>query len=414
MQQRWSPLRTRGIPVPVSREQVESETLETFQEELPSVYYSDKPDEVFFSYLRNAEFMYRRHFKFPPQMFSGASLIDFGAGTGENTVYLARWGATCTLVEMNPGALEIARSVFDRFAPGGASSHRFIESSIFGFEEDSLYDIVHCRGVLSHTAAKEEAFQRIARHVRPGGYLIFGDPNKAGGFQNMLQRYAVYAFADTKQQMMEVSEALFWEDIDRSQAAIPRTRKSIIFDRWVIQQQDDPSVSEVMEWFRSAGLEFYSAYPPFLPPLVGDSVHHPEKYDWASVDDVGVFAEVVWMLQAEGDGENEAALDSAYRELAGRFAALTSAIQNFSARPTMTPESFVESSGSLRSATSELDLYAPIKRRLVGLLEESERFVHAVDSGDLPAVQRVMAEAQHLFRGATGVRHVDFIGYRPQ
>ncbi len=70
----------------VSRDQVEAETLETFQEELPSVYYSDKPDDVFESYLRNAELMYRRNFKFPPRMFAGASLIEDFAFIGPAAV----------------------------------------------------------------------------------------------------------------------------------------------------------------------------------------------------------------------------------------------------------------------------------------------------------------------------------------
>lgn len=397
----------------ISREQIEAETLETFQEELPSVYYSDKPDEVFDAYLRNAEFMYRQHFKFPPQMFAGASLIDFGAGTGENTVYLARWGAHCTLVEMNEGALGIARQVFDRFAPGGSGGHKFVPSSIFAYEDDEAYDIVHCRGVLSHTAAKEDAFQRIARHVKPGGYLIFGDPNKAGGFQNMLQRYAVYAFAETKEEMMEVSERLFKEDIDRSQAAIPRTRKSIIFDRWVIQQQDDPSVAEVLEWFRDAGLTPYSAYPPFMPPLVADSVHHRTKFDWTQVKSVAVLAEVVWMLQAGGDEENTRAFDGRYYAFADGFSALTVSMQNFSARSSMTAQAFATAAQSLRECTVALDLYAPLKARLSAFLVEAEQFVLAVDARDLDGVQKVMRDAKHLFRGAVGVRHADFIGFRP-
>ena len=398
----------------VSRDQVEAETLETFQEELPSVYYSDKPDDVFESYLRNAELMYRRNFKFPPRMFAGASLIDFGAGTGENTVYLARWGANCTLVEMNSGALGIAREVFDRFAPGGAAAHRFVHSSIFTFDEQELYDVVLSRGVLAHTGEKEDAFRRIAQRVKPGGYLIYGDPNKAGGFQNMLQRYAVYAFADSKAEMAEVCEALFKEDIDRSQAAIPRTRKSIIFDRWVIQQQDDPSVAEVMEWFRSAGLEFYNAYPPFLPPLVGDSVHHSEKFDWSRVPHVATLAEIVWALQADGDVENAATIDAAHVKMGARFDELVSSMQNFNARQTIDVKDFGAMSRNLGAAVHELDIYAPLKARLAVFLEEAQRFVEAVDSRDLSAVREVMRNSGQLFRGATGVRHADFIGYRPE
>ena len=42
-------------------------------------------------------------------MFLNSDLIDFGAGTGENTVYLANWGAKCTLVEMNKLAQNISK-----------------------------------------------------------------------------------------------------------------------------------------------------------------------------------------------------------------------------------------------------------------------------------------------------------------
>ena len=83
---------------------VEGETLKTFQEEIPSIYFSDKTEKDYMEYRSNAEYIYRYLFKFPQKMFEGTSLIDFGAGTGENTIYLANWGATCTLVEMNEHA----------------------------------------------------------------------------------------------------------------------------------------------------------------------------------------------------------------------------------------------------------------------------------------------------------------------
>ena len=73
----------------------------------------------------------------------------------------------------------------------------------------------------------------------------------------MLQRYAVYSFASTRDEMVDVCEYLFKEDIDRSENTVPRTRRAIIFDRWVIQQQDDPSLSEVYSWMRDNGLEMY-------------------------------------------------------------------------------------------------------------------------------------------------------------
>jgi hypothetical protein len=72
--------------------QTETETLATFQEEIPSMYFSHLGEKEYKAYINNAENIYRSHFKFPPKMFEGAELIDFGAGTGENTIYLANWG----------------------------------------------------------------------------------------------------------------------------------------------------------------------------------------------------------------------------------------------------------------------------------------------------------------------------------
>ena len=208
-------------------------------------------------------------------MFLNSDLIDFGAGTGENTVYLANWGAKCTLVEMNKLAQNISKKVFKKYS--NIKKHKFIQSSIFDFKKTKkLYDIVHCRGVLSHTAANRAAFKKISSFLKPGGYLIFGDPNKAGGFQNMLQRYAVYNFSNSENDMINVSEYLFKEDIDRSFKTIPRTRNEIIYDRWVIQSQDDPSISQVFSWMKENNLKFYSSYPK-IPDFFSLETHYITK-----------------------------------------------------------------------------------------------------------------------------------------
>jgi 2-polyprenyl-3-methyl-5-hydroxy-6-metoxy-1,4-benzoquinol methylase len=87
----------------------EEETLATFQEEIPSQYFSHLDKVEYDRYSATAEAFYRNLFKFPKEMFAGKELIDFGAGTGENTVYLANWGAKCTLVEMNYMSQDISK-----------------------------------------------------------------------------------------------------------------------------------------------------------------------------------------------------------------------------------------------------------------------------------------------------------------
>lgn len=392
----------------------EAETLRTFQEEIPSIYFSDKTEKDYAEYRRNAEYMYRDLFKFPPKMFEGTRLVDFGAGTGENTIYLANWGASCTLVEMNELAQGISRDVFRKYA-ADYDQHRFVHSSIFDYAPASgeQYDIVHCRGVLSHTAAKEEAFRRIATFLKPGGYLIFGDPNKAGGFQNMLQRFAVYRFAKTPDEMVQVCERLFKEDIDRSQSFVPRTRRSIIFDRWVIQSQDDPSVAEVVRWAHQCGLRLYSTYPPVLLPLLGDSIHHQPKFDPYAAANVFAISELVWMLHTQADAEN---VDGLHRHLEGfsdRLSGMTSYMANFNSGSRIDVREFMELSKDLQASVERIQILDPLKHKLVSFLDEANEFVKRVLDSDVERVREFVVSTKVLFKGACGVRHVDFIAYKP-
>lgn len=392
----------------------EAETLTTFQEEIPSMYFSHLGEKDYRKYVEQAEYVYRDHFKFPPKMFSGADLIDFGAGTGENTIYLANWGASCTLVEMNEKAQKISKEVFSNYAEH-QDKHDFVCSSIFDYspKEQKQYDIVHCRGVLSHTAAKEDAFKKISQFVKPGGFLIFGDPNKAGGFQNMLQRFAVYQFASSPDEMADVCELLFKEDIDRSERFIPRTRRAIIFDRWVIQSQDDPSVAEVVNWAQESGLRMYSAYPPVLPPFFGDSLHHQPKLDPYKLHEFFSFAELTWMLQTDSDSEFLSPVASQMGEFASSFEQLTTLVANFNKNTKLDAKNFIVLSQALLASSDNVKIYQPLHDKLVRFVREAEEFISVVNQGDLGKVRAYIEKTQHLFKGACGVRHVDFIMFKP-
>jgi 2-polyprenyl-3-methyl-5-hydroxy-6-metoxy-1,4-benzoquinol methylase len=392
----------------------EAETLATFQEEIPSIYFSHLGEEDYKRYITNAEYVYKDCFKFPPKMFDGAELIDFGAGTGENTIYLANWGATCTLVEMNDKAQKISKDVFSKYAMN-KEGHTFICSSIFDYEpeEQKEYDIVHCRGVLSHTAAKKKAFTKIATFVKPGGFLIFGDPNKAGGFQNMLQRYAVYRFASTPNEMVDVCETLFKEDIDRSEKAVPRTRRAIIFDRWVIQSQDDPSVSEIASWIQESGLQMYSCYPPVLLPLFGDSIHHMPKFDPYTLHELFSITELIWMLQTDSDAEFLPGIALQLGEFASSLTEITTYMSNFNKHKDLDTKEFTSLSQALVASANRLTVFVPLRDKLSVFASEAERFVSLVEGGDLVEVRRFIERTQYLFKGACGARHADFIAYKP-
>jgi len=394
-------------------QKTENETLKTFKEEIPSIYFSHKDKSTFQNHVKTAENYYRDHFKFPKNMFQNMDLIDFGAGTGENTLYLANWGAKCTLVEMNIKAQEISKKVFQDYA-NNPEEHKFVLSSIFDYQpnDGKKYDIVHCRGVLSHTAAKELAFQHIASFLKPGGFLIFGDPNKAGGFQNMLQRFAVYKFAKTPDEMVEISELFFKEDIDRSEKTIPRTRRAIIFDRWVIQSQDDPSVQEVRHWTKKAGLSLYSSYPPVIPNILGNSFLHLNKFDPYLLENLFSIPEMIWMMQTAEDQDYLLSFNNTMEQTASGMSNLSNLLSNFQSSSVLDKEAVKNISNKLITDFKDVDFLLPVKEKLKLFLRETENFIEIVNRGEKKAVLEFIKNTEILFRGSCGVRHVDFIAYK--
>jgi 2-polyprenyl-3-methyl-5-hydroxy-6-metoxy-1,4-benzoquinol methylase len=393
----------------------EASVLKTFKKEIPSVYYSDKSEKEFLAYYKNAEFFYRNNLKFPPEMFQGKKLIDFGAGTGENTVYLAKWGADCTLIEMNDKAQNISKEVFKKYLTN-YDNHKFINSSIFDYDnkdEYNSYDIVHCRGVLSHTADKEKAFSIINKYLKPGGYIIFGDPNKAGGFQNMLQRIAIYTFATDWEKMIEVSEDFFSEDIDRSQKFVNRTRNTIIFDRWVVQCQDDPSVKEVLSWFNENDLKFYSAYPKFELPLMSDSAFHYPKFSMSDLNEIaGVLSETFWLSYKNDDHIEMPKILTKLNDYSKTFESLTSYVSKSDVNLKVNKNEFEKRLEKHLINLDKLEFLEQMKVNIKNLMEEVVKLLSNLETKDYEKTKNFIKETKYLFKGATGVRHVDFIGYK--
>jgi 2-polyprenyl-3-methyl-5-hydroxy-6-metoxy-1,4-benzoquinol methylase len=392
----------------------EKSVLETFQEEIPSIYYSDKTEKEYKKYKESFEYKYRHLFKFPPEMFQDKNLIDFGAGTGESTVFYANWGAKCTLVEMNDLAQKISKDIFKKYTKN-FNQHKFIHSSIFDYknpETHESYDIVHSVGVLSHTADKKGAFSKISKFLKPGGYLIFGDPNKAGGFQNMLQRFIIYSFASTPDEMVNISEQLFKNDIDRAQKYGNRSRRCIIFDRWVVQCQDDPSIKEVLEWFEENDLQFYSCYPPFVQPFMSDSAFHSPKFSIESFKDMGVLTEALWMIHNKDDDYEIPKMLKSLKDLSPSQSALVEYVANSNKNTVVKSDVMKTNISKYVKDLEKIDITSyPVNRIKLFLNEVRDLMAH-IEKKDLENVKKFVHQAKHLFHGAVGVRHVDFIGHK--
>ncbi len=105
-----------------------------------------------------------------PRFAQGRRVLEVGCGRGSLSCYFADAGFDCTLLDLSPAVLEVARSLFSRhqlearFVAGDA------EALPFG---DESFDLVFSIGLLEHFSDPRQAVEEQLRVLAPGG-LFFG------------------------------------------------------------------------------------------------------------------------------------------------------------------------------------------------------------------------------------------------
>lgn len=404
---------------------IEEKVLSCFKKEIPSQYFShlNKTNE-FYNHENKVANLYRFGLMFPPEFFLGKKVIDLGSGTGENTISLARWGALLTLVEINPDAIEISKKVFSKYT-NNFHKHKFINSSLYDIDLNSLretFDISHSRGVLTHVENKLKAFKILAALTKPGGYIIYGDRNTYGGLQEMLQRYAIYylinksdkKIIDYDEKIVETAEILFSADIDRSQKSIPRTRRAIIFDRWVIQQQDDPTINEVLNFFQKEGLEYVNSWPRIDFAGRGTSTYSDLK-NLPALRQGAKLIENIWMILNKGEFENIMYFDflKESQKFSKTIETFVQSLRNIKIKNNLSKNVLFD---KLRTLNSEIKKTgkSKLREKLDIFFNEITEFLKIVQtSQNLQQIRKRIDNFQILFKGYAGVRHVDYIAYKP-
>jgi len=167
-----------------------------------------------------------------------------------------------------------------------------------------------------------------------------------------------------------------------------------------------------MNWLSVNNLRLYSSYPPFLLPLVGDSVHHRPKFDATQTKGMAGIAETVWLLQNIGDTENVRALDEDYLKYSSDLSSLTNYVRNLHSNSFIDTARFNELADATVKSFTDLSVLETLKVRLSEFIAEAKYFVHVVKTSEPENIREYINTCKHLFKGACGVRHVDFIAYK--
>jgi SAM-dependent methyltransferase len=102
----------------------------------------------------------------------GATVIDAGCGAGWTTLFLAEAGYDACGYDLVPANVQVARERAARWSSSARFEVADMEALPSGEPADAalLYDALH------HSARQAAALRSVAGRVRPGGWLLIGEP----------------------------------------------------------------------------------------------------------------------------------------------------------------------------------------------------------------------------------------------
>ena len=113
---------------------------------------------------------------------AGMACLDMGCGAGHVALALARRvGASGRVlgIDLDPVNVASARRKAERRQLHHAAFH---QADIYRFSEESAFDRIYVRFLLTHLPDRERAVGVLARALRPGGILIVEDTDFVGSF----------------------------------------------------------------------------------------------------------------------------------------------------------------------------------------------------------------------------------------
>jgi SAM-dependent methyltransferase len=104
---------------------------------------------------------------------AGASVLDVGCGQGWTTVFLAESGFRPTGIDIAPANVADSSARAQRYG----SDAEFTAADMDSFDLGRTFDAALVFDALHHSTRPRQVIAQIARHLVPGGWVLFGEPS---------------------------------------------------------------------------------------------------------------------------------------------------------------------------------------------------------------------------------------------
>ena len=178
-----------------------------------------------------------------------APVVEIGCGTGQLTNFLSIAHRSVLGVDVCLNSLQLAH---DFKVANTLDRATFAQMNLFKPAlKDGFFEVVISNGVLHHTGNCREAFKRVGRLARPGGYLVIG-------------LYSAYS-----RSFHYARKALFrwtgvtsrWLDPHLARLGTRGKREAWFQDQYCHPHESAHTIDEVLGWLDEDGFDFINSIP---------------------------------------------------------------------------------------------------------------------------------------------------------
>ena len=137
-----------------------------------------------------------RHLGILPGLITGKKILEFGSGSGFNSLHLASLEPeSLTLVDGNPTGVEQTKELYSKF-PDYKKFTKFEHSMFDDFQNSEKFDLVIMENVLVGQPGIEKTVKHVTSFVTPGGLFVTSCMNSVGLMPETLRRLMAFILVD--------------------------------------------------------------------------------------------------------------------------------------------------------------------------------------------------------------------------
>ena len=216
------------------------------------------------AHLRRRDALYRT-LGIVPSHLQGKQILEFGPGSGENSIFLASLvPSRYTLVDGTESSIRSLQEIRSKYYPH--INAEMVHAEFLQFQTLEKYDAVFCEGAIPTQADPKPLLQHIASFVKPGGVLVITTVDAVSFLSEAIRRFLARIYIGSPR--LDTSHVpklveFFKNDLDTLKG-MSRRREDWVVDQIIHPWNGPPfSIPEALETLGSA-FSAHGASPRFF------------------------------------------------------------------------------------------------------------------------------------------------------